>query len=335
MADFVEDVLAEIRDELREMRTGAASPGYKEWRPDDDYRQGSRHVGPDADASLVDHVAKGGSLQTTKSPVAADRKAGSLAHAMKALSSGTGSSGGFLTIPQLASQLTPLLRARTAVLALGATVQPVATELDVAGLSSGASAYWVAENALIPTSEETFNFAAVLRPKPLAALIPVSNRLLRDAAVTPSLDEALRVDLSQVIALRADLAFLRGTGTGGEPLGLRNRTDLTPAPDLGPQGAVPTYDDLMSMVGGLRDVNAPFLSPGWIFNPKLITVLQKMKTSTGVYLSSDPNLLSFDAQGGGGRLLQIPFRTSSQMGCAPSTRRSRCVRSAQAPSPTT
>jgi HK97 family phage major capsid protein len=115
------------------------------------------------------------------------------------------------------------------------------------------------------------------------------------------------------MALRVDLSFLRGTGSGGEPLGLLNTSGLTAAPDLGPDGSVPTYDNLMDMLAGLRDVNAPMMSPGWCFNPRLINVLQKMKTGTGVYLSSDPNLLSFDPTGGGGRLLGIPFRTTSQV----------------------
>jgi HK97 family phage major capsid protein len=314
---YVSNVLRDIRAELSEMNHAnelVRGSGQHDLKSDyQDERLGSRYVGPDADASLVEQVAKGGTIRSTKSPVRGTNGAGSLAYAMKALSSGTGSAGGYLTVPQLAAELTPLLRARTAVLALGATVMPVSKELDVAGLSSGASAYWVAENAAIPTSEETFSFAAVLRPKPLAALIPVSNRLLRDAAVTPSLDQALRTDLSQVIALRADLAFLRGTGSGGEPAGLLDFAGTTPAPDLGVDGATPSYDDLMAMVGGLRDVNAPFTSPGWCFSPKLITVLQTMKTSTGSYLSSDPNLLSFDATGGGGRLLGLPFRTTSQV----------------------
>ena len=311
--EHLDGVLNEIANELRQMRAGS-TPDYKKWTAEDDYvgRFGSRYVGPDADASLVEHVAKGGTIRSTKSPVSG-RSAGSLAHAVKALAAGTGSSGGYLTVPQLAAELTPLLRARTAVLALGATVQPVRTEMDVAGLSTGATAYWVAENSAIPTSEETFDLAAILKPKPLAALVPVSNRLLRDEQTTPSLDQALRTDLSQVIALRSDLAFLRGTGTGGEPAGLLGFAGTTPAPDLGPDGATPSYDDLMDMVGALRDVNAPMESPGWIFSPRLISVLQKMKTTTGVYLSSDPNLLTFDPTGGGGRLLGLPFRTSSQI----------------------
>lgn len=316
--EYVGDVLRDIRAELAEAnqaRRGnelVRGSGQHDLKSDyDAERLGSRYVGPDADASLVEQVAKGGTIRTAKRAGSFETKG--LAYAMKALSSGTGSAGGYLTIPQLAAELTPLLRARTCILALGAQVMPVATELDVAGLSTGASAYWVAENGAIPTSEQSFSFAAVLRPKPLAALIPVSNRLLRDAAVTPSLDQALRTDLSQVIALRADLAFLRGTGSGGEPAGLLTFAGTTPAPDLGVDGAVPSYDDLMNLLAGLRDVNAPFLSPGWIFNPRLINVLQRMKTSNGTYLSSDPNLLTFDPTGGGGRLLGLPFRTTSQI----------------------
>jgi len=49
--------------------------------------------------------------------------------------------------------------------------------------SEGATASWVTESALISVREPTFASAALqLRPKTLAALAPVSLRLLRDAA---------------------------------------------------------------------------------------------------------------------------------------------------------
>jgi HK97 family phage major capsid protein len=188
----------------------------------------------------------------------------------------------------------------------------VEKELDVTSLATGASAYYVAENAAIPTSEQTFAQRALLRPKELAALVPVLNRLLRDAARSSDLDAVIRDDLAEVLALRADLAFLQGTGTGGEPLGIRNSTDLTSAPTLGANGATPTFDALKDTVAGLRAVNAPFLNPGWVFNPRTINTLEKLKSSTGEYLV-DAGLLTFDPTGGGGTLLGFRFVTSTQI----------------------
>jgi hypothetical protein len=63
--DHVDDVLAEIKRELVEQNQllrGDAVLRATEYGTKDygDERLGSRYVGPDADASLVDHVAKGG-----------------------------------------------------------------------------------------------------------------------------------------------------------------------------------------------------------------------------------------------------------------------------------
>ena len=226
--DHVDDVLAEIKGELVEQNQllrgdARLRAGTKDY---DDDRQGSRYVGPNASESLVKRVASGGTIETaprldTKGygggGLRYDTGGASLVRGIKALSSGTGSSGGYITFPTLLPQLTPLLQARTATLAMGAIVTQVEKELDVAALSSSATAYFVAENAQIPVSEETFSQTALLVPKPLAALVPVSNKLLRTARVTPALEDGLRSDLATVLALRMDLAFLTGTGTGGEP----------------------------------------------------------------------------------------------------------------------
>jgi HK97 family phage major capsid protein len=152
----------------------------------------------------------------------------------------------------------------------------------------------------------------LLRPKDLTALVPVSNRLLKDAATNPSIEQVIRADLAEVMALRADLAFLRGTGVGGEPTGIRNSSGLTPAPSLGSNGATASFDNLKDMVAAIRAQNAPFNRPGWIFHPRLLNTLEKMKDSSGRYLA-EAELLTFDATGGGGTLLGYPFRTTTQI----------------------
>ena len=130
--------------------------------------------------------------------------------------------------------------------------------LSVTSISTGATAYYVGENAAIPTSEPTFAQAPLLVPKELAALVPVSNRLLRDAAESPSVEQVLREDLAEILSLRLDLGFIQGTGTGGEPTGIKNVAGLTAAPSLGPNGAVLDFDVLKSLVNNLRLANAPF-----------------------------------------------------------------------------
>lgn len=66
------------------------------------------------------------------------------------------------------------------------------------------------------------------------------------------------------------------------------------------------------MVAGLRAVNAPFQRPGWIFNPRTLNTVEKIKDGQGRYLA-DTGLLEYDPTGGGGRLLGFQFVTTTQI----------------------
>ncbi|MBA3364691.1 MAG: phage major capsid protein [Actinobacteria bacterium] len=302
----LDEVLDRISSDLA--RLDNKSSGADEWR------SGSRYVGPNAERSLVEHVAAGGSVGRTVKPYrpAGSRTKGGLAFGMKALAEGTATSGGYLVEPEFAAEIAHLVRARSAVMQMGVTTIPVRKELNVTSVSTGATAAYVAENARIPVSEETFAQAAILRPRNLAALVPISNRLLRDADETPAVEDVIRRDLAEVLALRQDIAFLQGTGTGEEPLGLRNVAGTTAAPSLGANGGAPDWDTLKTTVANIRATNAPFERPGWIFNARLLSTLERLKDSTGHYLA-DTGLLTFDPAGNGGTLLGYSFRTTSQI----------------------
>jgi HK97 family phage major capsid protein len=66
------------------------------------------------------------------------------------------------------------------------------------------------------------------------------------------------------------------------------------------------------MVANIRMANGLFLKPGWIFSPRLINTLEKIKDTTGRYLA-EAGLLTFDPTGGGGTLLGYRFATTTQM----------------------
>jgi HK97 family phage major capsid protein len=294
-------------------------------------RGGSRFAGPNADPDAVAHLAAGGSFgpngealpggmfpagsRIAEPPNYGQRGAiggerPSLAGTMtKALAESTPSAGGVLVPVEVSREIVDLVRKRVAILRLSPTFVPVEKELDLPYLSTGAVAYYVEENARIPVSEQTFALIPKLRPIELAALVPVSNRLLRDARTSPELENALRSDMAQALAGRQELAFLQGLGGGTEPLGVRNQTGMTPAPALGANGAMPTLADFQRMIGAVRAANAPFARPGWIFHPNVLTYLETLRDSTGRPLL-DTDLLKVDASGGGGTFLNYRFETT-------------------------
>lgn len=273
--DDLDALLASIDAKLAQLQPGEEPPGKG--------RRGSRYVAPGAEPGFVEHVANGGSYQTAEqkgAPAGQARGPNLAAFMAKALAEGTGSAGGFLVPVEYAEGVLRLIRARAAVMALGPRIVPVKKQMNLVSLASGATAYWTLENARITPSEQTFAEAALLVPKALTGLVPVSNQLLRDAD-NPSVDEVVGTDLAEVLALRFDLAALRGTGAGGEPLGIRNVAGLTPAPALGANGGTPTFDQLKDMVANLRAVNAPFQRPGFVFHPRTLNTLEKGRTARG------------------------------------------------------
>lgn len=70
----------------------------------------------------------------------------------------------------------------------------------------------MAENARIPVSEPTFALVPKLRPIELAGLVPVSNKMLRDAQINPEFEDVIRSDMAEALSARQDLAFLQGLG---------------------------------------------------------------------------------------------------------------------------
>ena len=289
---------------------------------------GSRFAGPNSDPAALAHLAAGGSFgasgeqmqpggyRVSEPPAGktANLTGGTLAGAMtKALAQGTPSAGGVLVPEEVSAEIVQLVRNRVAVAAMpGVREVPVRKELDLPYISTGSAAYYVQENARIPVSEPTFALVPKLVPIELAALVPVSNRLLRNAQTQPEFEAVLRSDMADAIAGRQDLAFLQGLGGGNEPLGIRNQAGLTPSPSLGANGGRPELSHFQRMVGGLRAANAPFQRPGWIFHPNVLTYLETLTDTTGRPLL-DAGLLSIDQQGGGGTFLHYPFRTTGRI----------------------
>ena len=231
----LEDVLQQLAEATDQVATELQGKSVDEVKP----AGTSRYVGTNATREAAEVVAAGGSYRRVepeaKQRLESETKAGGgFGVQVKALAEGTGSAGGVLVAPEVAEGILTALRARSAVYRMGPRTIDVKKLLSVLSMSSGATAFYTAENAAIPVSEQTFAEAALLAPKELTALVPVSNRLLRDAD-DPNIETIIREDLAEVLALRADLAFLKGTGTG-EPRGIVNTPGVTPGPDLGAAG---------------------------------------------------------------------------------------------------
>lgn len=227
-----------------------------------------------------------------------------------ALAEATDSAGGFMVPQEWMPDILGLLRAATTVRRAGPRIVPFNKQMNQTSISSGATASYTAENATIAASNQVFAEAPLLTPKNLTGLVPVSNYLLADAAAA---EELVRADLAEVMALREDLAFLRGTGSGGEPLGLRNKSGITLNPIAVPaNGFQPTIANLRQIRATFRNLNSGAVRLAWFFHPGFLNYLETRTDTTGRFLL-ESNLLGINDDGTSGVIDGVPFYTSTQI----------------------
>lgn len=235
----------------------------------------------------------------------------------KALATSTDSAGGFLVPTQAIQDMIELLRAETVVREIGATVLDGLTGIPVElpKQTGGSTTFWIGENTAITPSDLTFGQLS-MNPHTVASLVKLSNRLVRMSS--PAAEQLVRNDIATELALRADLAALRGTGINGEPLGIANTpglatVDFNATTTSSGYVSNPGYEQLYDMEFQLAQANSLRGNLGFLFHPTLRRALAKIRVdqgggaANGQFLASpvtDPQLESY---------LGYPFRKTTQI----------------------
>ena len=198
---------------------------------------------------------------------------------------------------------------RSAVIRLGATLVSDEYELRVPAVdaTAGAPRYVEEESAEKPRLKVR---ESKLRPRDheLAAKVVLPDRLARDIDRDDVLALAVKEDLAEALALRADQAFLAGAAAQAQPTGISN---VVP----GVAAGADVLATARALVGKIRTV-APLLNPvfrtaGWVIHPATLDELTK--TAAGppaATVDMVRNLLSHDGADGG-ELLGYPFVVSA------------------------
>ncbi len=313
-------------------------------------RGGSRFAAEGADQSLVEHLAKGGSiddfgrqepgnvgrievgenrgvkgikerksLAEFMSIIARSKRAGALNDSemlflresqSKAMAQGTDTAGGFAVLPEWMPDILKVLRAQAIVRRAGGRIIPFNKQMNQISISSGTAAFYTAETARITPSELTLAQAAVLTPHYLTALVPVSNVLLGNWQAA---EESIRDDVVAAISTREDLAFLQGLGSGGEPVGFRNIAGIITNPLApGANGFNATLPQLRQIRGRTRLAGLQNPQWTWFFHPALLTYLETLTDTLGRFLV-DAGLLRINDDGISGVFDGHPFYASYQI----------------------
>ena len=144
----------------------------------------------------------------------------------RALNVTTPNAGGYLVGEDLlGGSLIELLRNNMIVSQMGArNMSGLVGDVAIPKHTGGATAYWLAENAAVTASEQTFGQLA-LTPHRLATRVPYSKQLLAQASI--DVEAFVRQDITTVLAIAKDLAAINGSGADGQPLGIINTTGVS------------------------------------------------------------------------------------------------------------
>lgn len=226
----------------------------------------------------------------------------------KALSSSLGASGGFLVPQDMAADVIEFLRPASAVMQMNPrTIEMPHGSYTLPGIAAGATAAYVSENTDMTKTEQTFRDVKLIAKK-LAALVPISNDMIRYPSA--SVDNLVKEDLAGAIAMRMDLAFIRGDGTQDTPRGLLNyaKAVASNANYITANTTVSLANattDLGKLRLAVRAANVAMRRPGWIMSTRTENYLMTVLTTVGVYAFREEML--------GGKLWGYPYAVTTQI----------------------
>ncbi len=211
--------------------------------------------------------------------------------------------GGFLVNQDYSTDLIDALRPAVAVRRMGAVSVPMPRgNLSTRKQTSTSNATWVGERAAIPTSAPGVDMVK-MSAKKLAALVPVSNDLLRYNSIQT--DEMVRNDVVREVGIAEDQQFIRGQGSAYAPAGLRYLAAAANVITANPINVVENVrNDLAALRLGLSRNNVPMMRCGYIINPTIEEFLGQLLTTTGAL--AFPEISE-------GRIGAYPFTTTTSV----------------------
>jgi HK97 family phage major capsid protein/HK97 family phage prohead protease len=208
---------------------------------------------------------------------------------------GTGTLGGnIIETSNLGDQFIELLRNRTQVMRLGATVLNLDNPVTIPQQNAAGSVNWVGET--VASTLSVGNFTQItLSPKGVSAFQQYGKQLL--ATNNPSIDRIVRNDILQILGIAIDLAALHGTGANSQPTGIANVTGIgtvTLAANGQALGNSTAYPALVSLETAIATANADVANMAYLARAShrgtLRTQPRFANTNTPVWESAPGNV---------------------------------------------
>lgn len=193
------------------------------------------------------------------------------------MTAGTTTNGGFFIQTDVSSDIIDPLRNRLVLAQAGARfLSQLQGNLDIPK-NGGVSVAWATENATATESTPTIG-RVQLTPKRLAGFSDLSVQLIKQTSW--SVENMVRQDYLNAIAVALDLAGLNGTGSGGQPTGILGTAGIGSVAG-GTNGLAPDNTHITKLEEEVSIDNADLGSLSYITNPKVRRALKNTAIETG------------------------------------------------------
>lgn len=135
-----------------------------------------------------------------------------------------GDGGALVGTDRLDAQFIDLIRNRSAFLNSGLTMlSGLEGNVEIPKKLSSSQYYFVGENADVTNSKLTFGLVNMI-PRTIGVRVPISRRMMIQSS--PDIENLVRIDMAESVALGMDYTIGYGTGSNGQPLGIINTTGI-------------------------------------------------------------------------------------------------------------
>lgn len=197
-------------------------------------------------------------------------------------SAGVGASGGFLVPEEYSRDFVALLRHQSVVRPFARSITMARGNMVIPVQTGGVAANWLSENEDDLAQDATYGQRRMVAHK-LRALTVASNELLRSS--DPSADALIRDDLVGAVAEAENSAFLRGTGTGAQPKGIRYWAPASQVVTSTGSTVAQIEADLVSMVARMvAAMKGRQSAPRWYMPSRSFYKLFNIRDASGVAL---------------------------------------------------
>lgn len=135
-----------------------------------------------------------------------------------------GDGGALVGSNRLDAQFIDLIRNRSAFLNSGLTMlSGLEGNVEIPKKLGSSTYYFVGENVEVTNSKLGFGLVNMI-PRTIGVRVPISRRMMTQAS--PDVENLVRLDMAESVALGMDSTIGYGTGSNGQPLGIINTTGI-------------------------------------------------------------------------------------------------------------